>query len=117
MSVEGLILRFGVTATRHTRNSTVDAGGAVTKDYTLVGDFVVYLQPSQPREAETFGARRLMTQTTAYCALASTILPTDRLIYGGKIYEVLGIRTPDLRGAGDALAYQILTLETIEGQA
>ncbi len=117
MSVEGLILRFGVTATRYTRVSTVDAGGAVTKDYTSVGDFVVYLQPSQPREAEAFGARRLMTQTTAYCSLASTILATDRLIYGGRIYEVIGLRTPDLRGSGDALAYQILTLETIEGQA
>ncbi len=117
MSVEGLILRFGVTATRYTRTSTVDAGGAVTLAYTSAGAFVVYLQPAPPREAAVFGAVRLMTTTTAYCSLGSTILTTDRLIYDGRIYEVIGIRTPDLRGAGDALAYQILTLETIEGQA
>lgn len=40
-----------------------------------------------------------------------------RIVFGSKTYEVLGFYTPDSRTTPDTMAYQIVTLQSVEGLA
>ena len=117
MSVQNMIAIGGVSMTRYERSETVDAGGALVKGYTAQLDLVVvYLQPAQPGESIVNGVIRQTTNHTGYCAIGTTVLISDRLLYDSKTYEITGMRSPDMLASPHNLAYQILTLVEIEGE-
>jgi len=117
-SVKGLIAKFGISVTPYTlTDSTVDAGGAVIRSWTAGTAFTMLVQPSMPREEVQAGARRARIDARGYCDITATITNGMRITFGNKTWEVLGFYTPDVRAAPDSMAYQIVTLENVEGVA
>ena len=118
MSVDALISRYGVSMTRYTRVDTVDAGGAPVKTYTVQAAAVlILLQPSAPAESMTNGALRELTQVNGFASMGTTLTIKDRLVSGSDTYEILGLKVSDMRASPDALAFQSMTLQLVEGQS
>ena len=121
MSVDSLIDQFGQSLTIYTRAESVDAGGAYTRVYTASATIItVYLQPATPNESMVNGAIRASTSLTAYVnAVDGSSLATGQRLVGGDpsiMYEIQGLRRPDMRNSPDSMAYYILELTAVEGE-
>ena len=115
-SVKGLIAKFGISVTPYTlTDSTVDAGGAVIRSWAAGTAFTMLVQPSMPREEIVAGARRARIDARGYCDITNTLTTGMRIVFGSKTYEVLGFYTPDSRSEPDTMAYQIVTMQSVEG--
>jgi len=117
-NIRASIDRFGVSVTPFTlTDSTVDAGGAVIRSWAAGTEFTMFLQPAMPRESVVAGARRASLDARGYCDISVTLTTGMRISFSSKTYEVLGFYTPDFRATPDRLAYQIVSLQTVEGLA
>jgi|GEM_PF-2404657 len=113
-----MVDRFGVSVTPFTlTDNTVDSGGAVIRSWTAGTAFTMFLQPAMPRESVIAGARRATLDARGYCDISVTLTTGMRISFSSKVYEVLGFYTPDFRETPDRLAYQIVSLQTVEGLA
>ena len=122
MSVDSLIAQFGQSLTIYTRAESVDAGGAYTRVYTASATIItVYLQPATPNESMVNGSIRASTGLTAYVnAVDGSSLATGQRLVGGDpsvMYEIQGLRRPDMRNSPDSMAYYILELTAVEGES
>lgn len=116
--IANIIAEQGVSVTPYTlTDSTVDAGGAVIRSWSAGTAFTMYLQPSMTSEPVEAGARRTTSGARGYTSVANTLTQGMRLVYGSLTYEVLGFYTPDFRTSPNALAYQIVELQSVGGLA
>lgn len=116
--ISNIIAEQGVMVTPYTlTDSTVDAGGAVIREWTAGNEFVMYLQPRMTSEPVEAGARRTNSGARGYTSVANTLTQGMRIVYGSLTYEVLGFYTPDFRASPNALAYQIVDLLSVGGVA
>ena len=67
------------------------------------------------------GAIRASTSLTAYVnAVDGASLATGQRLVGGDpsiMYEIQGLRRPDMRSGPDSMAYFILALTAVEGES
>ena len=122
MSVDNLISQFGRSLEVITVVETVDAGGAYTRIYATASEYItVYLQPATPNESMLNGSIRASTSLTAYVtAVDGSSLATGQRLVGGDpsiMYEITGLRRPDMRSGPDSMAYFSLALTAVEGES
>jgi len=116
--IANIIAEQGVSVTPYTlTDSTVDAGGAVIRSWSAGTAFTMYLQPSMTSDPVEAGARRTTSGARGYTSVANTLTQGMRIVYGSLTYEVLGFYTPDFRASPNALAYQIVELQSVGGLA
>jgi len=115
MLAGGMINRLSAisgTANVERFTSATDDGGMGVKTWAghLQGLQCV-LQIRSGSEAVRYGRENNRNFGTAYLHGQIDVAATDRLIYGGKTYDIQSVRVPDERPEGDTLTYTILEVE------
>jgi hypothetical protein len=118
MTVSSLILDRGsvVSVTRPTISQ--DASGSMVWTYSTTPTLTtLYVQRGQPTQTLVDGSRRTATAATAYALAGTDILPRDRVAFGGQSYEVTGVLTPDDLPSSDPMAFVVVTMDALGGEA
>jgi len=81
---------------RHQRLvSTTDAYGAPVKDWQTVNTYWGQISPNKGREPHEDAQPHDETKVTITMRYRDTITARDRLVHGGRIYNIVDIRVPN----------------------